>query len=203
MRRRQEPPTTEAARDALQRARYAEHRLQWLERLDRDEPAATAGATPHDARVIRRLFDKARKAWPEEMPEGWQVPGEPVEIDQFHIALGLVRSQHGGRYRPSTFRAGEQMPDGRVVGKDQTETVPIDVGIDFAEALLAQARREASPPPEPEPEPERQPPARFTDAGILAALTMPPGTFTGTGSYEPAGERDPRQVGALGQVERD
>lgn len=106
-----------------------------------------------------------------------------------------------GRQRPHTYRAGERMPDGRIVGQDQTETVMVDIGVEHARTLLAHAELESSPPAAPEPEPERQPPAKFTLEGIVAALTMPPGTFTGTVSPHPAGEVDPRMVGALGQTE--
>lgn len=190
-----------AVQDARNRRLYAEAREAWLERLAQDEPAALGGASPQDQRQIRDLYARARACWPEAMPEGWRPPERSLQVDPFHVTIGLLGAKGAGRMRPRTYRAGERLPDGRVVGQDQTETVMVDIGVDHARALLAYSEREASPPPPPEPEPERMPPAKFTAEGILAALTMPLGTFTGTGSLDTAGEVDPRMVGALGQTE--
>lgn len=69
-------------------ALYAERRLAWLERLDRDEPEALAGSSPQDQREIRTLYARARDCWPEAMPEGWEPPERPVEVDAFHVTMG-------------------------------------------------------------------------------------------------------------------
>jgi hypothetical protein len=166
MRRRRGP--TEPARETAQEARtwrlWNERRLAWLERLDRDEPEALAGATPEDQRVIRRLYAKARECWPEDPPEGWE-PSEQLEVGAFHTALGLNASQHGGRYRPQTYRAGQRLPNGRVVGQDQTETITVDVGIDQdVRAWQPLAPKLPSEPAEPPVTPAAEPPPFSADA---------------------------------------
>jgi hypothetical protein len=201
MRRRNTETASDTADQARTRARWYDLRAAWLKRLETDEPQAIAGASRADKKTIKALYEQARECWGSEPPDGWAPPEQPVEISPFHTVLAMNSALHGGRHRPQEYRAGERMPDGRIVGQDQTETITVDVAIDHARVLLAACERESSPPAPPEPEPERAPPMKFTPEGVVSALLMPGGVLSPI-NYA-AGERDPRQVGALGQHEAD
>jgi hypothetical protein len=186
-------------------ARYAERRLHWLQRLDTDETDALAGATRQDQRTLKALYAKARAAWPADMPDGWEPDPEPLELLPVAMVMGIASG--GSRYRAVEYGPGDVLPDGSTVPEGERAQGREDVTVAHARALLAAARAEASPL-EPEPEVQRDPPAPFTDAWIVAALSMSPGMFTGLSEPYAArlrdgagGEVDPRAVGALGQAQ--
>jgi hypothetical protein len=122
------------------------------------------------------------------------------------MVMGLASG--GSRYRAVEYNPGDVLPDGSTVPEGERAQGREDVTVAHARALLAAARAESAPPAEPETEPERDPPQPFTDAGIVAALSMSPGMFTGLSEPYAArlrdgagGEVDPRAVGALGQAQ--